>query len=185
MSYKFPPGAEMGARMRPGLYYSPSGASSTTATTLDALTVVPIMVPRAVNIDRIGINVTVASGTGGSEARLGIYADIDDEYGGFPGDLVSGSAVSVATDSVAFVAGTIDVDLDPGLYWLAFVTQTATCTVARVDGPHPAVGHNQSANVGTRIGYRETSVSGALPATFGGPENAQGGIPAPQIRVGS
>jgi len=185
MSYKFPPGAEMGARMRPGLFYGPSGAATSAATTLDRLTVVPIMVPRAVNIDRIGVNVSVASGTGGSEARLGIYSDIDDEWGGFPGDLVTGSTVSVATDAVAFVYDTIDVDLDPGLYWLGCVTQTATCTVACVNGPHPAVGHNQSANLGTRIGYIENSVSAAMPATFGGGDGAQGGLAAVQIRVGS
>lgn len=185
MGFMFPPGAELGARMRPGLYYTTTGLSSTTTTALDSLSVAPIMVSKSVNIDRIGINVTVASGTVGSEARLGIYADIDDEYGGFPGDLVSGSAVSVATDAAAFAVGTIDVDLDPGLYWLACVTQTATCTVTRVDGPHQTVGHNQAAAVSTRGGYKQSSVSGALPTTFGGTANAQGQITAVQIRVGS
>ena len=160
-------GQEMGARMRPGLYYGPIVAgTSNVALTLDRLTVVPISIPRQVTLNRIGINIT-AGATGGSEGRLGIYADLDDGYGGAPGALVAGSDVSVATDAIAFVQGTIACTLNPGLYWLAFVSQTSAPSVTAVTGMVPAIGYEFTASMAGRNGYYKASVSGALPDPFG------------------
>ena len=174
-------GQEAGARMQNGLYYTVSGYSSTAATALDRLACVPLYIPRTVTLDKIGIEVTAASGTGGSQALLGIYADIRDGAGGFPGDLIDGSTGSVATDSIATVFADIDLTLPPGLYWLAMVTQTATCTTRCVVGNVMPVGHN-SGGVG-RNQYTENSVSGALPSTFGGGAGSQGNGPAILVRV--
>lgn len=167
-------GQETGARMRPNNYYGPMGSTSTAALTLNRLTVVPFYVPRRVTINQLGVNVTTASGTPDTEGRVGIYADVQDGYGGYPGDLVTGSAGTVATDAIAFATATVDATLNPGLYWLAFVPQTVTCSTATFTSHNPMVGYATAGFMAGRSGYALTDVSGALPSTFTASQYASG-----------
>lgn len=160
-------GQELGARMRRSRAYGPTGYTvGGVTTTLNRLYAVPLFVPRRVALDRIGVNVTTGSGTGGSLGLLGIYADSTDE-GGAPGVLVSGSTGSVATDASGYVEATISVTLTPGLYWLAFVTQTAAAFVTVVQGASQVVGVvGTGASAHNRTGFYGDSVSGALPDPY-------------------
>lgn len=175
-----PPGSDFGARLRPGMYYCAGISLGTTAFAVNVLAATPFFVPRAVTLDRIGLHVATASGSAGSQGRLGIYADIDDQYGGYPASLVSGSTGQVATDATGFVAATISAALNPGLYWLAFVPQTAGISTYYVGGP--PIGHGAASTAAFRSGYQQSSVTGALPSTFTSTVNAQTGA-ALQVRV--
>jgi hypothetical protein len=171
----------MATPMRTGLWYGPQGSATTVAPATNVLHAVPIYIGNAVTLTSIGINVTGA-GAGGTVIRLGIYSDIVDTRGGYPGNLLL-DAGTVAGDSVAFVSTAISQAVAPGLYWLACVAQGGTPTVSVVNGPNPYVGHNGASGVGSRAGYRQSSVSGALPATFTTTVDAQGTIPLVQIKV--
>ena len=175
-------GQENGARMRPGFRYGPSGSIIATAVALDRINAVPLFVPRRVNVARIGIEVTTASGTAGSESRLAIYADLDDGYGGYPGALVAGSEVSVATDATGYVEGVIDAVLTPGLYWLAQCSQTAAPSLRCLVGSSQSVGVSSAALAG-RTGFQSNaSHTGSLPADFGA-ANPQGNMAYVQVQV--
>lgn len=181
-------GQEMGARLYHGRYYGPAGSTGTGATTLNRLSAIPFFVDRRVIIDRIGINVTTGSGTGGSQALLGIYTDSGDtdiDEGGIPHSLVSGSEGSVATDGVAFVEATISCVLNPGLYWLACVPQTAAPSVTTLASQgSQVVGYQSSGLSAGRVGYTVNSVTGALPSTWSG-STVNGSLPYVQVRVSS
>lgn len=178
-------GQELGARLRPGLYYGPAGDSQAAGTVTNRLSAVPWFVSRRVTIDRLAVNITAGSGSGGSQGRVGIYADRADGYGGYPGDLVSGSEGTVATDAVAFVEATVNVTLNPGLYWLVFVPQTAAPSATHLVGANQMVGHALSGLVAGRCGYVQTGVSGALPNAFTASEAASSGGVFVQARVSS
>ncbi len=163
-------GQESGARMRPNFYYGPEGTTSNGATTLNRLTAVPIFVPRRVTLNRIGINITTAAATGGSQGLLGVYADAEDGYGGYPGVLLASG--SVATDSTGFKEAVISVTLNPGLYWLAFVAQTSTPSVPQLTGNNPVVGYQGTGAAAGRNCFDQSSVTGALPDPFTSSPNA-------------
>lgn len=178
-------GQEMGARLRPGWSYGPAGPVSTAALTLNRLTVVPFFVSRRITTSALRVNVTSASGTGGSEGLLGIYHDIEDGYGGYPGQLVDSSSVAVATDSTGLKTGSVAVTLNPGLYWLGFVPQTATCSVTVLTGCNNQVVGRSVAGAAGRPAYVEDSVSGALPSTFTSTYNAAGSGAWVELTVGA
>ena len=179
-------GQEAGSRMRPGLYYGSAGSAITSLTaTLNRMSAVPLFVPQRVAIDRIGVTIVTASDTVGSEGLLAIYEDVKDGYGGYPGDLVPGSVGIVATDSPGYKedAG-LAVTLNPGLYWLAFVAQTAAPEVTVVSGSNPMVG-NVSSAIANRCGYVQNAVDGKLPSTFSTSVSSQSGLPLVQVHIAS
>lgn len=178
-------GQELGARMRNGFYYGPGGSvSSSVTSTINRLFALPIFIPRRVSVDRIGVNITVAAAAS-SVARLAIYADIDDGMGGLPGALVTGSDGTVDTDSTGFKEATIDVTLNPGLYWLAYVAQGGTPNTGALTSNSQMVGYWVSAaTVAQRSAYSRDSVTGAVPDPFT-PQNSHGSAPYVQIRVSS
>lgn len=106
-------------KLKTGQYFEPFPAYVIGASALgaDRITAHPFIVARALTIDRLAIEVTVA-GAGGTKARLGIYADGVDTY---PGALVLDAGL-VAVDAIAIVAATIDQSLTKGLYWLVCVS---------------------------------------------------------------
>lgn len=176
-------GQEVGARMRPGFYYGTTCATSTITPTLNRMYAAPLFVPRRVTVDRIGITVTIAA-TAGSTARLGIYADTDDGYGGFPGEFVTGSDGVVATDSATSVEATISATINPGLYWLACLPQGAAGTLKSATGSSQVVGHS-SMDSSTRSGYiAAATITGSLPSSFG-TATPNGGVPYVTVRVSS
>ena len=179
-------GQEAGARMRPGLYYGPTGTTGTSIrATLNCLSAVPLFVPQRVNIDSIGVTLATESGAGGSQARLAIYEDVKDGYGGYPGNLILESIGTVSTDSTGYREDkTLWVTLDPGLYWLVFVAQTASPGVFVVSGSNPMVG-SASAITSDKCGYVQNDVSGELPSSFTTRVKSRGDLPIVQIHIAS
>jgi hypothetical protein len=98
-------------------YYSyPPSTTVTTGTILpDTVWYIPFFVPTTKSFNRIGTEVTTASGSGGSVARLGIYA----ESGGVPTGAPILDAGTVATDSTGEKEITISQSLEAGWYFLA------------------------------------------------------------------
>lgn len=132
---------------------------------VNTLIVGPFTVGAATAFDRITLEVTATFAA--AEHRLGIYADTN----GLPDALVTGSEGVIDTHSATGVIPFIfAVTLQPGLYWLASVAQTAG-TSATVRGrtaiPSPYVsqvnGGNANSNGYSRIG----AVAAALPVNFG------------------
>lgn len=176
-------GQELGARMRPGIYYGPQGGSAATAPTSGWLLAVPIFVPRSTTIDRIGVNVTTA-GAAGSVVKVGIYADVLDSYGGYPGNLVSGSEQTLVAETTGFKEATVSLPLTPGLYWLAAVVQGGSPSVTVLSGSgNQVVGYQAAGTVAGRLAWLQTGVTGALPATFSTSASSQGTAPLVQVRA--
>ncbi len=151
--------------MIPGRYYGPPylHATGTTFPTLNALHAHAFMVPHTVTLDRIAVEVTTASASG--TVRLGIYSN--DPLSEKPLNLVldAGSASTTTTGAKEI---TINQVLQPGLYWLAAVTQGVSATFRSLAGFEPLLGQSSvvtvanSAQVGWLI---NGAVAGALPAT--------------------
>jgi len=86
----------------------------------------PLIVARAITIDRIAVYIT-AGGAGGSKARLAIYNNGTNLY---PGTLLL-DAGEIAADGVGIIAATVAQALTKGLYWLV-ANSNSTPTVKRV-----------------------------------------------------
>lgn len=82
----------------------------------DLIHAVPLIITDPCTIDRLGIEITVA-GTASSLSRIGIYNDNGNTG---PGTLLV-DAGTIANDSATLQLKTINQNLVPGLYWLAFV----------------------------------------------------------------
>jgi hypothetical protein len=100
-------------------YYSIPGvvvtAIATTTVAQDTIRYTPILIPTTVTLDQLAIEVSTASGTGGSTARMGLYnADTDWQ----PTTLVVDGG-TVATDSTGVKTASISQQLSPGRYLLA------------------------------------------------------------------
>lgn len=120
--------------------------------------------PHPVTLTRIGAEVTVV-GESGSKVRLGIYADTGEWA---PGSLVL-DAGQINGDSATVQELTISQALNPGVYWLVAVVQSAPTTqptmrtVTPVAAPIIQGTSAPSAGQGA-IGYAKTGVTGALGA---------------------
>lgn len=145
-----------------------AAASSALSTAADALDVYPFPVPYTMSFDRIGVNVATA-GAAGAKARLGIYADNGQVY---PGALVL-DAGEVALDSTGAKSITINVTLQPGLYWLARI-QNSVGTMPQIYGMDSAavlsLGIDDSLSGRPATGFRASVAYGPLPDPF--PEGA-------------
>lgn len=177
-------GMQLGARLRSGLYYATVGFSGGAgALTLNRLFATPFFVPNRKGVDRLAVNVTIV-GAAASVVRMGIYADVQDDQGGYPGDLVSGTETTVPGDAVAFALnGITTVWLSPGLYWLAAVAQGGTPTVTILSSiAAQIIGYQSTGSVAGRTCYTQDSVSGALPTTFTTSVSASGSPPMVHVR---
>lgn len=162
-----------------GCYYqaSPISATSTNNTLGNGvLRVAPFVVPRGVTLSQIGMEVTAVGDTG-CVLRLGIYKD---NGNGFPGDLLL-DAGTVPGDAIAtYVSIAITQILRTGVYWMGAVLQGVTTTqpTVRSIGPGGNVGvamcvpltnggSAPGANAAINVGWSKSSVTGALPATWG------------------
>jgi hypothetical protein len=115
--------------------------------------------------DRIAINVTTA-GASGTRARMGIYRD---NGSGYPSSLIPGTDVAeVAVDSTGVKENVIDVTLQPGLYWLALISNGAPAVravpVASADSKILGLGSDLGTAPG--LAYSISYTYGALPSTF-------------------
>lgn len=146
-----------------GRYYGGQwGPMNTTTPTVGLLALVPLWVPRAVTIDRVGVEVTTLAASG--TARVGIYnADAND----LPTTLLLEATAAAQLDcsTTGVKESTISQALSPGLYYTAFVAQTAAATFRNCTGPAAPVESTTMSNVPNNC-YYQLSVTGALPATF-------------------
>ena len=114
--------------LRSGAYHSSQscGEVTTWSSIADRLYVYPFYVPLRTTFDRISIHVTAEAA---GSARLGVYADDGSIY---PGDLVlDAGTVSVGTAGQKEIE--ISLMLEPGLYWLAFMSNVAPSLGAQTD----------------------------------------------------
>ena len=124
----------------------------------------PIVIQRAVLVDRIAIR-TGASFAGAASVRLGIY---NNTTAGQPGSVLLDAGTAAVTAANTNYEITINQNLSPGVYWLAFCSQTsaaqswyigAGANGSVVSPILPAV-----SSVGTNYtqGWYQTGVSGAF-----------------------
>jgi hypothetical protein len=156
-----------------GQYFIPVSSSSvaTVLMTNQRLVLAPWVVRRPITLDRLAAEVTVV-GEAGSKVRLGIYADNGTQ---FPSALVV-DAGQINGDSATLQELTIDTALQPGLYWIGAVAQSAATTppTIRTCGAafQPAGPIGVSAVLAAmtsgllNAGYYVTPVAGALAATI-------------------
>ena len=153
-------------------YFCNSQEQSGTSATLNTNTMrsTPWQVVDDLNAVRLFVEHTVA-GDGSAAMRLGIYADNN----GTPGALiVDGGTVSM-TGAAAVGEVTINVNLTPGLYWVAGVVQGASATQPTVRVISRETMHLPPLPLGTNlpgagvvvVGWGRTGISGALPDPFG------------------
>lgn len=141
-----------------GYYGAYNNALSNTAQATGVLHATPFFVPFTRAFDRILINVATA---GVGPVRLGIYGDTGSAY---PGGLVL-SAGTVDSAVLGEQLIIISQSLNPGMYWLAALTETTTnAAITSANGTTLGM-RNPAAAVAK--GYQATAVAaGALPATY-------------------
>lgn len=147
-------------------WYTPAPVAKTTlALAVNTLYAVPLSVGAAASIDRMACETTVAAGAGGV-LRYGIYLD---DGSGRPGALLFEAPTVDATAAAGVLSATITQSLSSGLVWLACVGQVSACTVrSSTASVYPVAYNSSTLDPGgfDLAGYRQLSVSGALPATF-------------------
>lgn len=173
-------------RWKSGRYYSQDGGSRDTAV-MGASTVAfaPLYVEDALTIDRLAIDVTVAS-TAGGKARLGIY---NDDGTGYPNALLLDGG-TVAADAAATPEATVGpYTLPRGLYWLAVRSDASATspTVRRLTQPQPPSGSTSASGAaqGNLVGYAQGGLSAgdALPNPAPSGMNGAGRVPAVAFRA--
>jgi hypothetical protein len=150
-----------------GRYYSPTVdvSTGTIAAVNDRLWVVPFEVGQFTNFDRIATEVTTV-GTTGNVGRLGVYGTVN----GLPGSLIVDAGTFDAT-ILGAAEKVINIALNPGLYWLGYVSQIGVAANVRALGSAASryVGHTANPLSNGYKSYRRDTVAGALPADFGTP----------------
>jgi hypothetical protein len=109
-------------------YYTPiiNGTALTTGTpAINQAQAVPFIVSRAVTLDRLACNVTTL--VAGGKIMLGLYSNTAGDL--YPNALLASGEVT--TDAAGVKEVVINVTLQPGVYWLVYVANTATTLVVR------------------------------------------------------
>lgn len=156
-----------------------STSSTNLIPTLNELRAYPFPVYRPLQLGALFVQCTLA-GSGDSVVRLGIY---NDDGTGFPGTLLT-EIGTVATSGTGVFTLNVPMAtlINPGLYWVAGVTQGTTAatmvTVVNLATPQPLFS-GAAAFSPAFAGYRMTGVAGALPGAFVG-----AGATINPIRVG-
>jgi hypothetical protein len=152
-----------GQMPRSGGYLSALSPVSTGAPTFGTMRGTPLHLAGACTADRIGLEVT--TGAASSTVRLGIYAE--DATTGLPGSLLL-DAGTIDSTTTGFKELTISQALSPGRYWLAAVALVATPTVRVNSGGNALFPGVSQADLATApVAASVSSISGALPSTFG------------------
>jgi hypothetical protein len=133
-----------------------------------SLSASPFLVPKAVTVDQLSVEITVA-GSAGSKLRAGIYAATGE---GRPGKLLYDSG-ELPLDVATLITHTLTAPLiiGPGLYYPAtFRNATATFRVylTSSSGIGP-LGGTTVATLSRNCSYSRTVTYGPLPASFGTP----------------
>lgn len=176
---------------RSGAWFWTPAPTITTGTfnAINKLQASPWDVYRALTLDAIAAEVTIAGPTG-AVIRLGIYGDSS----GVPGSLIVDAGTFAADGAAAGFAIAILRALTPARYWLASVLQGIASggpTVRQVSGDVASVGQAATSTTppsGSNnglLGYAEsgTTTSGALPSTFPASPNGLSVIPRVAVHV--
>lgn len=164
-----------------GRYYWPQGGRTTAVQIQSQTYYLPLWCAESVTLDRIGIEITSASGvTAGHVTRLGIWAD---NGNGIPGNLLL-DAGTVASDTAATVEATINYTIStPGLYWLSGTpqgagTQPTYRCVTGTSTVHPVGALTLASATGATVPacYTQTGVTGALTSPASLTSTAQAGL---------
>lgn len=163
--------------MRSGYYYVAQPTGTTTGLMIqNAMRATPIFVPRAVTLDRIGAEVTVA-GEAGSVIRLGIYSD---DGNGVPGTLLLDAGTIAGDGSAIWKEIAISQAVPAGLIWVTGVAQlcpTLPPTVRVASSQQVPVTYTSAPTSASPVAYVSgTSPTGALPTPFGTVVNGGNGI---------
>lgn len=156
-----------------------TATAGTTFTTADnMLYAIPFIVPVPIRLDRIAVNVTTAC-SNAVPGRLGIYRDDGNLY---PGALVLDAGNTGNWNATGVQALTIDVTLQPGLYWLVVGTQAMGTTKAvlraiALGSFPPILGISSGLGTAWNTFYSVSWTYGSLPSTF--PTGASAGTSAP------
>lgn len=151
-----------------GRYYGPTlDVSSGTIAAVDGrMWVVPFEVGALTTFNAIATEVTTV-GIAPALGRMGIYGTV----AGLPNNLLVDAGTFDPT-ILGAAEKAINIQLSPGLYWLAFVSQGGG-TPPNVRGLGSAssqyVGHTANPLSNSYKSYRVDAVNGALPANFGAP----------------
>lgn len=152
-----------------GKYYtSPFAVLGANTANNEVLKAMPLIIGTKGTIDRLGCNVSIV-GQNGCTVRLGLYADT----GSFkPGALLV-DAGTVAADAGAGTGNkeiTVSVPVDPGIYWMAAVSQGGSITAPTLLGYTPQVpwvANDSLGFISSNCGsWGVSAVSGGLPDPF-------------------
>lgn len=119
----------------PGVAWNTQG---TGANTSEAIFFYPFYTATEIDVDRIGVEVTTASVSGGATARLGIYESSTDWQ---PTNLVV-DAGTVAVDSTGVKTLAITETLPAGRYLMAWISDVADAQYREMKGFFPNMGIN-------------------------------------------
>jgi hypothetical protein len=140
---------------------------------------IPVIIPKRVKLDRIGMNI-IGAGSAGAKVRLGIYLD---DGNGYPSTLISGTDVDELDAATAgWKENTIDVTLDPGLYWLVFAHNDGTVDFRRLTGS-VIIGFYTSTQDNLIGHWRATFAYAALPFAFPSGASAQNEYWQVRVRI--
>lgn len=138
----------------------------------------PIVLPRPITIDRIGINVA-AAGAAGAAARIGIYNDGTNVY---PGTLLL-DAGAVACTGTGDKVITISQSLQAGIYWLAMVSNDATIDFSYIGDQFQSILGGAGLDSDYGGGWEVAQAYGALPDPFTAGGTMRTYLGAVQVRV--
>lgn len=181
------PGQALGVFMSSGLYwYNPGTVGSGKGMTNNQMFAVPLWIPTAQTLTRIGIKVsTIGAGTGGAGSkviRLGVYGDTG---GGYPSALlldagVSGSASTILSngfiDATNTAAQEVTISLAVAartLIWLVGVAQGCDTTAPQVN---KVTSDGQLVNAASTIGIALGNSAGGWASPVG---TTSGALPDP------
>jgi hypothetical protein len=149
-----------GGSLYSGFGYS-SGANAATPTA-DTLMAIPIWVPQATTIIKLGVGQN-SNGSSGKLYRVGLYTNA----GGVPGSkLLDANTLAADTGGNVVKLATVSLAVKAGIYWIAGCTDTngaVWCCGQQMALWMPVVS-------GGTGGYKQTATqapSSALPSTFG------------------
>lgn len=164
-----------------------AGASTTSAALGNGtLRLAPFVLPSDLTISYIGLEIT-SIGDVGSTVRLGIYET--NAAGDYPGALLIEAAAAIDGTSVTVQEVACATTLRGGrIYWMGGAVQGVTVTQPTVRVTNSAYwqGLFSAAVPGaasTFVGYSQTGVTGALPATFTATVTSAGSAPRIHMRL--
>lgn len=177
-----PPPSRSAIRLAGGGTYA--GCPTTNISTLTINTngyqsATPLVIASPVHVEAVGIE--VVTGAAGATVRPGIYAD----NAGMPDQLLL-DAGSLAATAAGWVEAPADLDLGPGVYWLANALVDPTL-VLTVRAQAVAVPIGSTAPLTTSQNLLDSQqinggVTGALPSPWGAAPNP-GGFPGQRVLI--